>query len=50
MATNFRKTKLERFVKRLESRVPVSTKEKAETLKEVIAEIKYEFGLNEVGK
>jgi hypothetical protein len=50
MAETFRRTKLERFVKRLEAKVPVMPEEKAETLKEVIADIKHEFKLGGEGK
>lgn len=47
MATNFRRTKLEKFVKRLEAKIPVVSKEKAEALTEVVADIKHEFNLKE---
>jgi hypothetical protein len=47
MATNFRTTKLLRYVKRLEARIPVVEEKKAEALKEVVAEIRHEFNLKE---
>lgn len=45
MAETFRRTKIEKFVKRLEAKVPVMPDAKAEMLKEVIADIRHEFKL-----
>ena len=52
MATNFRRTKLERYVKRLEVKLGCYDKHsfKAEILREVIAEIKSEFNLKDGDK
>jgi hypothetical protein len=45
MSEMIRRTKLERFVKRLEAKIPVLSKEKSEVIKEVVADIKHEFKL-----
>jgi hypothetical protein len=50
VADNFRKTKLERFVRRLEAKIPILPKEKSEAIKEVVAELKHEFKLEEGSK
>lgn len=52
MATNFRRTKLERYVKRLEVKLGCYHEHsfKAEILREVIAEIKSEFNLKDGDK
>jgi hydrogenase maturation factor HypF (carbamoyltransferase family) len=50
MAETFRRTKLERFVKRLEAKLPVLSKHKSEAIKEVVADLKHEFNLKEEQK
>lgn len=47
MSTHLRTSKLKRYVKRLEARIPIVEDKKAEALKEVVAEIKHEFNLKE---
>lgn len=47
MAETFRRTKLERFVKRLEAKIPILPKVKAEVIREIVEDIKYEFKLKE---
>lgn len=47
MSTHLRTSKLNRYVKRLEARIPIVEDKKAEALKEVVAEIKHEFKLEE---
>lgn len=47
MSETFRRTKLERFVRRLEARIPVVSKERREVIIEIVAEIKQEFKLGE---
>lgn len=45
MSEMIRRTKVERFVKRLEAKIPVVSKEKSEAIKEIVADMKYEFKL-----
>lgn len=50
MSEMIRRTKLERFVKRLEAKIPVLSREKSEAIKEVVADMKHEFKLEEEKK
>lgn len=45
MSEMIRRTKVEKFVKRLEAKIPVLSKEKSEFAKEVVADMKHEFKL-----
>lgn len=50
MSEMIRRTKLERFVKRLEAKIPVLSKEKSEVIKEIVADMKHEFKIKESEK
>lgn len=47
MAETFRRSKIEKFIKRLEAKLPALSSAKREVVKEIVADLKHEFKLGE---